>query len=118
VIIEDELLVAWSLEEVLESLGHEVLNIYPNGEAALAGGIDDASLLIVDINLGAGLDGIATAARLRQTTNASVVFCSAYSDVATRERAVSAVPNAAFVVKPFVERDLLHAIEAATRTKQ
>lgn len=117
VIIEDELLVAWGVEEVLESLGHEVLNIYSNGEAALAAGIGDASLVIVDINLGTGLDGIATAAKLRQITNVPVVFCSAYSDNDTRQRAMAAVPNAAFVVKPFVERDLLRAIEAATRTQ-
>jgi DNA-binding response OmpR family regulator len=117
IIIEDELMVAWALEGTLESLGHEIMDIYPTGESALAAGLGGATLLIVDINLGSGIDGIATASELRRTASVPIIFCSAYSDPQTRLRAMEAVPDAAFVTKPFVERDIKEAIRAATRVR-
>lgn len=114
VIIEDELIIAWGVESALEKLGHEVLDIHPTGESALSSGIGDATLLIVDINLGDGMDGIATAAELRQLTDVPIVFCTAYSGEETRQRAIAAVPDAALITKPFLERDLEQAIEAVT----
>lgn len=117
VIIEDELLVAWTVESALENLGHEVVEIHPTGESALSAGVGDATLLIVDINLGDGIDGIATAALLRQVAAVPVIFCTAYSDPGTRQRAIAAVPDAAFVTKPFLDRDFKQTIQAVTRVK-
>lgn len=117
VIIEDELIVAWALENTLENLGHEVVDIHPTGESAVSAGIGDATLLIVDINLGDGMDGIATAAELRRATDVAIIFCSAYSGQETRQRAAAAVPGASFITKPFVERDLENAIKAVARVR-
>lgn len=117
VIIEDELMVAWMLEGTLESLGHEIVDIYPSGEAAISAGIEDATLVIADVNLGEGMDGIAAARELRRTSPVPIIFCSAYSDQQTRQRATEAVPDAVFVRKPFVSRDIKEAIEAATHVQ-
>lgn len=116
-IIEDELIVAWAIESSLENFGHEVVDICPSGESALSAGIGDATLIIVDINLGDGMDGIETAVELRRAAAVPIIFCSAYSDQRTRERAMAAVPDAGFVTKPFVDRDLEQAIQAATRVR-
>lgn len=117
VIIDDELIVAWLLEDTLETLGHVIIDIYPTGEGAISAGIGEAALLFVDINLGDGIDGIATATELRRTSPVPVIFCSAYSDEQTRQRATAAVPDAAFLTKPFVSRDIEEAVEAATRVQ-
>lgn len=114
VIIEDELMVAWVLEGTLETLGHEIIDIHPTGESAISAGIGEATLLIADINLGDGIDGIVAATELRRSSPVPIIFCSAYSDQTTRQRATAAVPNAVFVTKPFVTRDIKEAIEAAT----
>lgn len=111
-VVEDELMVAWSIETMLEDLGHEVIGLYPSGEKALlalAGA--DVDLLCMDINLGSGIDGIETARRIRETQPASVLFISAYSDAATRSRALETVPGAAFLGKPFGRSALKQAIE-------
>lgn len=118
VIVEDELLVAWVLEEALDTLGHEIMDIYPNGECAISAGMGEATLLFIDINLGDGIDGIATAMELRRTSLVPIIFCSAYSDQQTRQRALAAVPSAAFLTKPFGGRDIEEAVEAATRVHQ
>lgn len=115
VIIEDELMVAWVLEGTLETLGHKIVDIYASGESAISAGVGEATLLIVDINLGNGMDGITTATELRRSSAVPIIFCSAYSDPQTRQRATAAVPNAAFVTKPFVNSDIEKAIEQATR---
>lgn len=115
IIIDDELIVAWVLEDALETLGHEIMDIYPNGESVISAGVGEATLLFVDINLGNGIDGIATAKEIRRSSPVPIIFCSAYSDQQTRDRVTAAVPNAAFLTKPFVSRDIKEAVEAATR---
>ncbi len=105
-------MVAWSIETMLEDLGHEVIGLYPSGEKALlalAGA--DVDLLCMDINLGSGIDGIETARRIREIQPASVIFISAYSDAATKGRALDTVPGAAFLGKPLGRSALKEAIE-------
>jgi hypothetical protein len=115
VIIEDELFAAWLIEGLLEKIGHSVIAIHSAGEEALASGLGDADLAVIDINLGSGLDGIAAAIQLRATSSARVVFCSAYSDDATRQRIAETVPGASLVGKPLLEHELRAAIRASTR---
>ncbi len=117
VIIEDELFAAWMIEGLLEELGHQVVAIHSSGEQALAAGLHGADLAIVDINLGAGIDGIAAAAELRRTSSAALIFCTAYSDQATRTRAAAAVPTAPMIGKPVSDTDLKLAIEAALQSR-
>jgi two-component system, response regulator PdtaR len=112
-IVEDELMVAWSLESMAQDLGHEVIGIYPSGEAALAGLADEeANLVFMDINLGSGMDGIETARRLRNGSRVPILFISAYADPATRTRVQEAVPDAMLLGKPVSGSALARAIEA------
>ena len=115
-VVEDELMVAWSIETMLEDLGHEVIGLYPTGEKALlALASADVDLLCMDINLGSGIDGIETARRIRKTQPASVLFISAYSDAATKSRALETVPGAVFLGKPLGRSALQEAIENIDR---
>lgn len=110
-VVEDELMVAWSLETMLEDLGHEVAGIFAKGEDALAALRDEpVDLVCMDINLGAGIDGIETAQRLRQMQPVSILFISAYSDPAVRSRINEAVPGALLLGKPVVRGDLKLAL--------
>ena len=117
-VVEDELMVAWSIETMLEDLGLEVVGVYSSGEeaaSALAG--EEVDLLCMDINLGSGIDGIEAARRIRKTQAASVIFISAYSDAATKSRALEAVPEAFFLGKPIAATGLARAIrEIGART--
>jgi CheY-like chemotaxis protein len=101
-IIEDELMVAWSMESTLDDLGYAVTATYSRGEAAIDR-LDGASvdIILLDINLGPErLDGIETARRLRERTDARFVFISAYADAATVARVKAEIPGALLLRKP------------------
>lgn len=114
-IVEDELLVAWTLETLLEDAGYEVIGIFPNGEDALAGlENEDVDVVCMDINLGKGIDGIQTATQLRTKQAPKIIFITAYADEATAKRAQSASPGAIMLSKPVSADSLQDAINRSS----
>lgn len=112
-IVEDESLVALDLEERLEKLGYEVVGVVDNGaDALLRAGEGKTDLVLMDIHIHGGMDGIQTAAILRQTTEVPVVFLTAHADEATLQRAGLTEPFG-YVLKPFDERELRATIQMA-----
>ena len=110
-IVEDELIVAWSLQSTAEDLGHEVIGVFASGEAALEILADEpADLLFIDINLGEGIDGIETARRLRDQRPIAVLFVTANADSETRARVAETVPGAMLLRKPVLASLLQQAI--------
>ncbi len=94
-------MVAWSLEALVGDLGCEVVVTYARGEAAAAG-IDDeqVDIVLMDINLGGGIDGVETARRLREAQDLRIIFISAYADPETHRKISLAVPGAPLLRKP------------------
>jgi CheY-like chemotaxis protein len=108
-IVEDELMVAWSLQATVEDLGYQVAGIFADADAALAQLLlQPVDLVLMDINLGRGMDGVETARRVKAAFRTPIVFISAYADPAMRERIAKAVPGAPLLSKP-VETSLLTA---------
>lgn len=112
-IVEDEAMVAWALESLIEDLGHRVVDICSNGEDAIrdlpGAGID---IVFMDINLGRGMDGVETARILRATGRIAVVFISAYSDAGTRAKIRDTIPGAPLLPKPVDAIALRAALES------
>jgi len=100
-VVEDEVIIAWSLEALIGDLGHEVVGIYADGEQALAGiDCDETDVVLMDINLGGAEDGIEVAQKLCQGTKLRVLFISAYADAGTGARIAKTVPGAPLLRKP------------------
>lgn len=117
-IVEDEIMVAWSIETMLEDGGYDVVGVYSTGEQALAGLAGrTVDLLCMDINLGPGIDGIETAGRIRSAQPAAVIFISAYSDAATKTRIEETVPQAVLLTKPVTFGSLREAIRGLIETE-
>ena len=117
-IVEDELFVAMHLESVLEEIGYEVTGILSTGERAVAEfGVLRPDVVLMDINLGAGIDGIEAAERIRAAGAAHIIFVSAYSDLATRARIEAALPGSRILSKPVTPAGLKGAIEAQTHQR-
>lgn len=106
-VVEDERIISLALVSMLRSLGHPVPVCVSSGEEALE--VLDRfapDLVLMDIRLEGALDGIATAQAIRDRSGPPVAFTSAYTDSATRERAMAVAPLA-FLPKPVGPQDIV-----------
>jgi len=112
-IVEDEPLITEDLRGHLEELGYKVVGACDNALDAMAE-IASAKpdLLLLDINLGGGADGVQLAEKINAKYQLPFIFVTSYSDKATLER-VKTVRPAGFIIKPFDENDLRTQIEIA-----
>ena len=118
VIVEDELIVAHSIQMRLELYGYEVVGIAKSGEDALELlSTTSPSLILMDIRLSGSLDGIATAEEIRKKRDVPIIFLTAYSDDDTLARAKIAEPFG-YIIKPFETRELVNNIEIALYRKK
>jgi AmiR/NasT family two-component response regulator len=112
-IVEDEGIVALDLRRRLDDLGFAVVGHASDAEEALRGVRAEApDVVLMDINLGDGPDGITVAEMLAKESDVPVVFLTAHSDPATLARAGGTAPFG-YVLKPVRDRELQIAIEMA-----
>ncbi|QQR88054.1 MAG: response regulator [Flavobacteriales bacterium] len=112
-IVEDEPLIAEDLRAHLEELGYEVCAACDNALDAMSEiGSRKPDLLLLDINLGDGADGVQLAERVKAKHGVPFIFVTSHSDKATLER-VKPLRPAGFIIKPFDENDLRTQIELA-----
>jgi DNA-binding NarL/FixJ family response regulator len=105
-VVEDEALIAMELESILEQQGHEVVDaVATEADAIAAARLTRPDLVLMDVRLARGGDGVATAIRLRRELGIRSIFITAQSDQVTRARAAAAEP-AGFLGKP-LSPDLL-----------
>ncbi|MBK9193566.1 MAG: response regulator [Flavobacteriales bacterium] len=112
-ILEDEPLIALDLRAHLEELGYEVSGACDNALDAMAEIVErKPDLLLLDINLGDGADGVQLAEKVKAKHRIPFIFVTSHSDKATLER-VKPLRPAGFIIKPFDENDLRTQIELA-----
>jgi DNA-binding NarL/FixJ family response regulator len=112
-IVEDETIIAYELRVRLSTFGHKVLGVFRKGEDAIEAtraGIPD--LMLIDIILAGKFDGIETARRIRATGPTRIIFLTANTDEATRQRALAVSPDG-YLLKPFTEDELRETVEKA-----
>ena len=99
-IVEDDSLVALDLEASLRNLGHEVVGLAATASAALsAAAAHEPDLVLMDISLADGTDGIGAAVEIRERIGTPAVFVTGNSDRGIRQRAAEARPIG-MLVKP------------------
>lgn len=112
-IVEDEPLIAEDLRAHLEDLGYEVAAHCDNALDAMAEiSMQKPDLLLLDINLGDGPDGVQLAEKVKAKHSMPFIFVTSHSDKATLDR-VKPLRPAGFIIKPFDENDLRTQIELA-----
>ena len=113
-IIEDESMIAWMLENILTDAGFTSIALASTGEQAEAFAAKQRpGLVISDINLGAGKDGIAAAQGIRGATRLPLIFVTAYADDGVKQRLADALPGAQILRKPVDEAALMRAVMRA-----
>ena len=117
-VVEDQRAVAGALRMRLRGLGYDVLGIAKDGNEAIEKARElRPDLILMDIRLGDGIDGIEAAHRIRTQFDIPVVYVSAYADRDLLERARATQP-AGFINKPFTTKDLLTAINLALHKQE
>lgn len=112
-VVEDEPLIAEDIAGYLHENEFDLAGIANDGEEALAllsSSNPDAVLL--DINLGDGMDGIDLAEIIQKRHRIPFVFLTSLSDKNTLERAKKTIP-AGYLLKPFDGKDLMTSLEIA-----
>ncbi len=112
-VVEDEALVAAELQEDLQRMGYEVAGIVSSGDKVVETvASTKPDLVLMDVLLNGGVDGIDAAYQTQAEFNIPIIYLSAYSDEETLRRASVTMP-AAYLIKPFNERELAANISLA-----
>jgi PAS domain S-box-containing protein len=112
-IVEDEMVVQLHLARLVADLGHELVGTAMTTSEALAAARRAApELVLMDIHLADGDDGVETARQLTGEFDCAVIFVTAYADQATLER-TEQVGAAGYLVKPFTAPAVRAALSTA-----
>jgi DNA-binding NarL/FixJ family response regulator len=113
-VVDDEFLIAFDMEESMRELGFEVCSVAPNVEKAIRLAVtNQPEVVLMDVYLGGAHEGIEAGRWLREVCGASVVFVTAHNDDGTLERIREAVPGAPILSKPVYREQLAKAISEA-----
>ena len=103
-ILEDNAIIAHHIVSIAEQSGHEVGTITANAQTAVDRAMSERpDVLIADVDLGRGGDGIEAAVHIHQATGIKTIFITGCTDYVTRDRAQHAWPLG-FLPKPFDQR--------------
>ena len=98
-LVEDEVLIAMSEKRSLEKYGYAVITVH-SGENAIEAveNIPDIDLILMDINLGGGIDGTEAAEHILKSRDLPVVFLSSHIEPEIVER-TEKITSYGYVVK-------------------
>lgn len=117
-LVEDERVVAFDLKKQLQALGYTITAMVASGEQALARvPIDTPDLVLMDIHLEGGIDGIDAAVRIQAEHRIPVIFLTAYAEDETLRRALASRPFG-YLIKPCEARELHAMIQMALARRE
>lgn len=112
-IVEDELIIAEDLREILEGFGYCVVAVANNAEKAIQFfDKHTPDIVIMDIMLNDVMDGVQVAELIKKKREVAIIFLTSHVDKLTVERAKIVKPQA-YISKPFNEKSIYAAIEIA-----
>jgi CheY-like chemotaxis protein len=112
-IVEDESIVAADLEQQLRQDGYRVLGIAGSGQEAVRLAADLLpDIVLMDVRLHGGMDGVEAAQQIQRTTGTPIVYLTAYPGVFIQDPSRMQYPNLC-LMKPFVASELRTVIDAA-----
>lgn len=119
-IVEDEAIIGMALAAELEDAGYSVVDICPTGEEALALLKKQmVDLVILDVKLGDGMDGIDTLKEIQKVCRPQpkVFFISGNSDIFTTQQ-INSMGVDGFFVKPVNMAALLQQLARLSKPEE
>ena len=112
-VVEDEAITALYLEQMLEELGYEVCALAASAPQAVAAAEHShPDLVLMDIRLAEGTDGVQAAHEIRSRYGTPSIYITAHTDALTLERARSTDPLG-FLTKPYSKQELALTLQQA-----
>ena len=113
-IVEDEVVTGMDLWHILDLWGYEMCEQVTTGEKAIqVAEQEKPDIVLIDINLANGINGLETARRIISSLDVSVIFITGYSDDEIRKEAEGVSP-AGYFVKPIDYYKLREAIDSVS----
>jgi CheY-like chemotaxis protein len=114
-VVEDEILTTAYIEAKLHNLGvTRILSMTSGEEAIQCARAENIGLVLMDINLGRGMNGIRAAREIIREKPIPRVFITGYSDREIMDDAGELDP-AAILIKPFSDRELARVVRRFIR---
>ena len=114
-VVEDEGLIALDISNRLEALGHQVVaTVGDSAEALLKA--PEADIVLMDIRIDGPVDGIETAAQIREKFHIPVIFLTANSLLGDKVRGLE-MGGSDYVTKPFKPEELRARVRASLRIR-
>lgn len=108
-IVEDEAIIALSLELFIKKIGYNVIDRAQTGSDAVRIASEKRpDIILMDISLLGEMDGIEAAIRINSINGMAIIFITGNSDQSTQDRAMAAHP-VAYLNKP-VEYSILEEV--------
>ena len=112
-IVEDELIISEMMSIMLQELDYNILGMARNYDEAIEYLISEKiDIVLIDINLGSGKNGIELANYINNSSQLPFVFVTSNADVVTVNAAKKEKPFG-YLQKPFNQDDLYAVIEIA-----
>lgn len=112
-VVEDDPMIADSVQDILGILKHEVVGVAENAEDAIKiCNEKQPDLALLDIQIGGDIDGVQLAELINQNFEIPFIFTTAFADGETIKRAKDQGPFG-YLVKPYGVKDINAAIEVA-----
>jgi DNA-binding NarL/FixJ family response regulator len=115
-IVEDELMIALDLEGAMSALGFDICGLASTADTARSIAMDNQpDVVLMDVNLDGGREGIEAARWLREVCDTAIVFVTSYNDHDTVERIHEQVPGAPVLQKPVYRKRLADAVAEVSK---
>ena len=113
-VVEDETLFAMSLAVDMQALGFANCDLAATGQDAFLKAMEDLpDIVLMDVNLEGGREGIEAARWLREVCDIPVVFITAYTGRDTVARIHEQLPGAPVIAKTLYRSRLAKAVKEA-----
>ncbi|MDX1639178.1 MAG: response regulator [Balneolaceae bacterium] len=113
-IVEDEMIIALMIEQMITRLGHVVLDKVTTGEAAVEAALATSpDLILMDIRLGGKIDGIEAMQQIRKRKNIPVIYISGNTDRIDKNN-LQQNGNTVFLTKPISYQALNKTVGVAS----
>jgi two-component system, response regulator PdtaR len=111
-IVDDDNLVRLGIRMALEDAGFRNLRVAKTGATAIRMALrHHPAVILMDVRLGTGMDGVEAAQRICKEHPCKVIFLTGSNETATRLR-IEATEPAGVLVKPILPQHLIGALQS------